>query len=52
MTPSALMSSGDWIGGTQTRFHRGASPMFGVDGRLDEDLIARLLGRIDGEGGL
>ena len=46
MTPNALISCGDWVGGTQTRIHYGAPHMIVISERLTKDSIARALKHI------
>jgi hypothetical protein len=43
MTPAALAACGDFISGTSIRYHRGAPHMIVVAGRLDRQLIERVL---------
>ena len=50
MTPKALANCGDWIAGTQIRFHYGTPHMIVVAATLDEDLIGKTLRDIDQQG--
>lgn len=43
MTPAALAACGDYISGTSIRYHYGAPHMIVVAGRLDGQLIERVL---------
>jgi hypothetical protein len=52
MTPTALAACGDWISGTQIRFHFGAQNMIVVAARLDRETIGRALSDIDNQGEL
>ena len=49
MTPSALAASGDWVPGTQVRFHFD-SPHMIVVGEVTEDLVGRVLDHLAEEG--
>jgi len=46
MTPAALASAGDWVPGTQVRFHHG-SPHMIVVSEITADIIARILQHLD-----
>ncbi|MFC1833599.1 hypothetical protein ACFL2Q_02550 [Thermodesulfobacteriota bacterium] len=52
MTPTALSNCGDWINGTQIRFHFGAKHMIVVAADLDETIIGKALTDIDRRGEL
>jgi hypothetical protein len=52
MTPTALATCGDFIPGTDVRYHRAASHMIVVAGRIDKPTIERVLRAIDKEGEL
>jgi hypothetical protein len=52
MTPAALAACGDFIPGTNVRFHYGESHMIVVAGRLDRPLIERVLRNLDASGEL
>ena len=52
MTPAALAACGDFISGTNVRFHYGSSHMIVVAGHLDRSLIERVLRKIDASGEL
>jgi hypothetical protein len=51
MTPAALASAGDWVPGTQVRFHYGAPHMIVVS-ELSADIISRVLRYLDRSGDL
>jgi hypothetical protein len=51
MTPPALAAAGDWVPGTQVRFHYGARHMIVVS-ELNADIVARVLGHLDQSGEL
>jgi hypothetical protein len=48
MTPSALASCGDWIPGTNVRFHCGAPHMIVVS-ELNQEVIRKVLEHLDRE---
>jgi len=50
MTPKALQNCGDWIEGTQIRFHYGAPHMIVVAAKSNESLIEKTLKNIDQRG--
>jgi hypothetical protein len=50
-TPSALSACGDWIPGTEVRFHYGNRHVL-IAEKLTEDLIGRMLRYIDSQGDL
>ncbi len=50
-TPSALVSCGDWIPGTEVRFHYRNRHLLIVE-KLTEEIIARMLVYIDSQGDL
>jgi len=52
MTPAALAACGDFVAGTEVRFHYGSSHMIVVAGYLDRPLIERVLREIDARGEL
>lgn len=52
MTPAALAACGDFIPGTNVRFHYGSPYMIVVAGHLDQPLIERVLREIDAAGEL
>ena len=50
MTPAALSRCGDWVEGTQVRFHYDAPHMIVVSATLDHALIERVLQDLDRQG--
>ena len=46
MTPTALSEAGDWVPGTQVRFHYGAPHMIVVS-ELNADIVDRVLRHLD-----
>jgi hypothetical protein len=50
MTPAALSRCGDWVEGTQVRFHYDAPHMIVVAATLDHALIERVLRDLDRQG--
>ena len=51
MTPTALAATGDWVPGTQVRFHYGAPHMIVVS-ELDAKIVDRVLRYLDKSGDL
>ena len=51
-TPTALSACGDYIEGTQIRYHYGASHMIVVDAVLTKDLINTVIHCIESRGDL
>ena len=49
MTPTALAAAGDWVPGTQVRFHYGAPHMIVVS-ELNAEVVDRVLRLLDKSG--
>ena len=51
MTPTALAAAGDWVPGTQVRFHYGAPHMIVVS-EINVEIVDRVLRHLDETGDL
>ncbi len=49
LTPVALEACGDWVSGTKTRVHRGASHMIVVSD-IDTEIVRTVLEQIESDG--